>query len=181
MSRYAAFLRAINLGRNRRVGSADLRAAFEEAGFDEVVTFRTSGNVAFSATREARTKMTGRIERALRDALGYEVPIYLRTDAEVRAIAEHEPFSAKRSGRSKGKLQVLLLPRPAAAGTRKKALALATDDDLLAFGKRELYWLPRGGTQESGLDLKALEKLLGPATIRTRGTIEQMAGKFFDG
>ena len=181
MARYAAFLRAVNLGRNRRAGSADLRAAFENMGFEDVATFRTSGNVAFSGGREARTKMTARIERALSRALGYEVPIYVRTEAEVRAIAEREPFSKKQSARSNGKLQIALLPRPAGAGARKKALSLATDDDLLAFGERELYWLPRGGTQESTLDLKAIEKLLGPTTLRTMGTIEQMSAKFFQG
>lgn len=179
MSSYAAFLRAVNLGRHRRAGSADLRSAFEAMGFEDVATFRTSGNVVFKGSREARSNMTTRIERALSKALGYEVPVYVRTETEVRAIAEHEPFSKKQSARSGGKLQVALLARPAAAGTRKKALALATDDDLLAFGERELYWLPRGGTQQSALDLKAIDKLLGPTTLRTKGTIEQLVAKFF--
>jgi uncharacterized protein (DUF1697 family) len=48
--RYAAFLRAVNLGKNRRVTSDRLKALFEEAGADEVATFRTSGNVVFEAS-----------------------------------------------------------------------------------------------------------------------------------
>jgi hypothetical protein len=32
---------------------------------------------------------------------------------------------------------------------------------------------------ESGLDLAAIDKLIGPTTRRTMGTIEQMASKFF--
>ena len=47
MSRYAAFLRAINLGPRRRLSGADLRARFEGLGFTDVETFRTSGNVVF--------------------------------------------------------------------------------------------------------------------------------------
>jgi hypothetical protein len=31
---------------------------------------------------------------------------------------------------------------------KKKALALGTDQDRLAFGKRELFWLPSGGYVE---------------------------------
>ena len=49
--RYAAFLRAVNVGRNHRVTSTELCEIFEEAGADEVATFRTSGNVVFEAPR----------------------------------------------------------------------------------------------------------------------------------
>ncbi|MFL5883783.1 MAG: DUF1697 domain-containing protein, partial [Thermoleophilaceae bacterium] len=43
--RYVAFLRGINLGKNRRVRKEALCAAFEDAGMEEVSTFRASGNV----------------------------------------------------------------------------------------------------------------------------------------
>ena len=72
----------------------------------------------------------------------------------------------------------MLSAKPSAA-KRKQVLALATDDDLLAFGKRELFWLPSGGTLESTLDRKAIDKLLGPTTMRTKGTVEQLTAKFF--
>ena len=58
-------------------------------------------------------------------------------------------------------------------------LALATDQDLLAFGKRELFWLPSGGTLDSELDRKAIDRLLGPTTMRTKGTVDLLAAKFF--
>jgi hypothetical protein len=80
---------------------------------------------------------------------------------------------------SKGKLQVLVLPKQPTAAARKEVLSLATDDDGLAFGERELYWLPSGGTLESTLDRARIEKLVGPTTSRTMGTMEQLAAKFF--
>ena len=43
----------------------------------------------------------------------------------------------------------------------------------------ELYWLPKGGTQESPLEMKAIDKAVGLNTMRTQGTIEQLYGKFF--
>lgn len=175
VSRYAAFLRAVNLGRNRRVSGAELKALFEELGLEEVATFRTSGNVVF----EARRDMSAQIEQALEKALGYEVGVFLRSASEVQAIAAHEPFTRAQVDASKGKLQVSMLSAKPAAATRNKVLALATDDDLLEFGERELYWLPSGGTQGSALDTKAIGKLLGPATMRTQGTVEQLAAKYF--
>ncbi len=174
--RYAAFIRAVNLGRNRRVTSAQLKALFEEAGAEEVATFRTSGNVVFEAPRD----MARALETHLEKALGHEVVIFQRTARDVKAIAAHEPFPSKDVEASKGKLQVALLGKKPAAATQKKVLALATDQDRLAFGKHELYWLPSGGTMESELDRKALDKLLGPSTMRTMGTLEQLAAKFFD-
>jgi uncharacterized protein (DUF1697 family) len=174
--RYAAFLRAVNLGRNRRVTSARLKSLFEEAGAEEVATFRTSGNVVFDAPRD----MARALEKHLEKELGHEVVIFLRTAKELKAIAAHEPFPSKRVEASKGKLQVSLLDKKPAAATRKKVLALATEQDPLAFGERELYWLPSGGTMESELDRKAIDKLLGPTTMRTKGTVELLAAKFFD-
>lgn len=173
--RYAAFLRAVNLGRNRRVSGAELCAIFEGLGLEEVASFQTSGNVVFEAPRD----MTAQIETALEKALGYDVAVFLRTASEIEAIVAHEPFAPGQVEVSKGKLQVLMLSAKPAAATRKKVLALATDDDLLDFGERELYWLPSGGTLESTLDTKAIGKLIGPATQRTKGTVERLAAKFF--
>jgi uncharacterized protein (DUF1697 family) len=173
--RYAAFLRAVNLGRNRRVSGADLCAIFEELGLEEVASFQTSGNVVFEAPRD----LTSQIEQALERALGYEVAIFLRTASQVREIAAHEPFPPAQAKASRGKLQVLLLSAKPPAATRREVLALATDEDLLEFGERELYWLPSGGTLESTLDVKAIGKLLGPTTQRTQGTVARLAAKFF--
>jgi uncharacterized protein (DUF1697 family) len=173
--RYAAFLRAVNVGRNHRVSSDELRGIFEGLGTDEVATFRTSGNVVFEAPRD----MTAQIEQALERVLGYDVGVYLRTARELEEIVAYQPFKPAQVEASKGKLQVSMLSEKPTAATRKKVLALATDQDLLDFGKRELYWLPSGGTLESSLDRKAIDALLGPTTMRTKGTVEQLTAKFF--
>jgi uncharacterized protein (DUF1697 family) len=173
--RYAAFLRGVNVGRNHRVSSAELKSMFEELGADDVATFRSSGNVVFEAPRD----MARNIEQHLEKTLGYEVAIFLRTEKELKQIAAHRPFPAKEVEASKGKLQVSMLGKKPTAAVRKKALALATDQDLLAFGERELYWLPSGGTLESKLDRKALDKLLGATTMRTKGTVDLLAEKYF--
>jgi uncharacterized protein (DUF1697 family) len=173
--RYAAFLRAVNVGRNHRVTSAELREIFESIGAEEVGTFRTSGNVVFEAPRD----MSSKIEKALEGALGYDVGVFTRNARELEEIVAAQPFKPAQVAASKGKLQVSMLSAKPPAAKRNQVLALATDDDLLAFGKRELFWLPSGGTLESTLDRKAIDKLLGPTTMRTKGTVEQLTAKFF--
>jgi uncharacterized protein (DUF1697 family) len=178
MDRYVAFLRGMNLG-GRRIKNEELRRHFEEMGFEEVATFRASGNVVFaSLKREAESKLAGRVEAELDQRLGYDVPVFLRSIEEVAAIAGYEPFDPKLVEKSKGKLQVSLLMKKPSAAAKKKVLAFVGDEDLLAINGRELYWLPSGGLLESNLDLKAIEALLGADTRRTMGTIEQIAAKY---
>jgi uncharacterized protein (DUF1697 family) len=179
MARVAAFLRGINIG-NRRVKNDELRAAVEAIGFEEVAIFRASGNVVLEAGGASPAEVTRRLEEGLERELGFgEVRTFVRSGPELRAIGAHEPFTPKQVAASKGKLQVALLAKPPAKAKREEVLALATDDDLLAFEKRELYWLPKGGTQESTLGQERLAKLFGTATMRTQGTIQQIAAKYF--
>jgi uncharacterized protein (DUF1697 family) len=175
---HAAFLRGVNLGAQRKTGSAELRACLEGIGLEGVQTFRTSGNVIVDAGRESQAKLKSRLETALRDSFGFEIQVFLRTAKQVRAIAAHEPFPAKLVERSEGKLQVALLSKAPSAATRAQVLALATDEDRLAFRGLELYWLPSGRMRDSGLNLRAVEKLTDAWTMRTKATLELLAGKF---
>lgn len=52
---------------------------------------------------------------------------------------------------------------------------------MLMFGDRELYWLPSGGIRDSALNPKSIESLLGSTTMRTKGTIDELAAKYFAG
>jgi uncharacterized protein (DUF1697 family) len=179
VARYVAFLRGMNLG-NRRIKNPELRAEFEQLGFGEVASFRASGNVIFESPSRAEAALRKAIEAGLAEGLGYEVPVFLRSVTELGEIAAHQPFQSQQIEASKGKLQVLLLAKKPTARSGKTALGCATDEDLLAIEGRELYWLPSGGISESELDLKAIERALGKGTMRTMGTIEQIAAKHSD-
>jgi uncharacterized protein (DUF1697 family) len=177
MERYVAFLRGMNLG-NRRIKNDELRAEFETLGFADVASFRASGNVIFGSDKgQSESALVREIETGLGEGLGYKVPVFLRSCAEVIAIAAQQPFAAKLVEASKGKLQVLLLAKKPSVAARKKVLALASDENLLAIEGRELYWLPSGGTIDSELDLKTIDATLGKGTMRTMGTIEQITAK----
>ncbi len=177
MSRHVAFLRGMNLG-GRRITNEDLGKAFEGIGLTDVATFRASGNVIFDGPEGVGEEdLATKIEAGLAEALEYEVPVFLRSCEAVAAIAAQEPFPAADVEASAGKLQVAMLPAKPGKPARKEALALASDEDRLAVEGAELYWLPSGGVSDTDLDLKTLEAELGPWTMRTMGTIEQIAAK----
>ena len=180
MARYAAFLRGINIG-GRRVRNDDLRASFEKMGFENVSIFIASGNVIFDSEERSEPKVIEHIESRLHASLGFDATTFLRDEQEMRALAEHKPFSDKQLARSNGKLQVALLLEKPPKKLQAEVLELATDDDPLAFGERELYWLPPGRMVESALNMRAIDKLLSPTTMRTKNTIERIAAKHFAG
>ncbi len=178
MKSYVAFLRGINLG-NRRIKNPELKRHFEEMGMEEVATFRASGNVVFSdPSGEAESKLQKRVEKELDERLGYDVAVFLRSFAEVAAIAAQKPFSKKELEKSQGKPQVQFLPRKPTAKAKKAGLAQASDDDPMVVDGRELYWLPAVGLSETEVDLKLIDKALGRGTMRTMGTVEAIAAKY---
>jgi len=181
MPRYAAFLRGMNLGR-RRIQNADLARHVSALGFEDVATFRASGNVIFSAHEdEPIAALAQRLEAGLSAALAYDVPVFARDAERMRAIAAHAPFDADELAASKGKPQVVLLGGRPSASARRAALALAPERDRFAFDGAELHWLPSSGLADTELDLGALAQLVGPTTVRTKGTIELIAARWFAG
>jgi uncharacterized protein (DUF1697 family) len=178
VERYVAFLRGINLG-NRRVKSPELIAHFEAMGFEDVATFRASGNVVFlDPDADTEAKVQARVEAGLEEALGYDVATFLRSAKEVAAIAARDPFDAKAIEASKGKPQVVLLGRKPSAKAKKAVEEVTPDGDLMVVEGRELHWLPTVGLSETDLDVKALDAALGKGTTRTAGTIEAIAAKY---
>jgi uncharacterized protein (DUF1697 family) len=158
-----AFLRAINLGSRRRVAMSDLRREFEALGFDGVSTYINSGNVIFSTRRRGRA-LERAIEERLEAALGFEIPAYVRTAAELRAVLAAEPFDV-RPGDS---YTVAFLPEapPAAAG--KVVAALSTGTDELVLIGRELHWRVAGTVMDSTVDLEDVRRAVDlPTTART--------------
>jgi uncharacterized protein (DUF1697 family) len=169
VARYAAFLRAINVG-GRRITGPDLCKPFASLGYGEPRSFRASGNVIFDAPSRVSE---GSIEKQLEKELGYEVVTFLRGAREIAALAAGQPFEPG------AKYHVMFLKKLPSAAVQKEVLALGTEDDRLGWGARELFWRPRGRMTDSELDLKAVEKLIGPNTMRTNGTVEQIAAKYF--
>jgi uncharacterized protein (DUF1697 family) len=171
MPRYAAFLRGINVT-GTRVTKEDLCAPFTGLGFENVTTFRASGNVVFDAPQATPKKLAAQIEQRLADDLGFTKAVtFIRTAAEMKALAALDPLP----GKPEQKLQVLLLLQK----PDKAVLDYATAEDQLGLGPHELFWLPKGRMTDSELDLKAIERSIGPTTMRTKGTIDQIAEKYF--
>lgn len=144
---YIAFLRGINLGA-RRPPMAELRAIFTRLKFTEVATFIASGNVIFSDGSGDRAALEARIEHGLERSLGYPVDTFVRTRAEVAAIAVAQPFSPAESAKAFA-VHVVMLKAPLSRGQVTGLAACATTVDAFAPAGRDFHWLCRIKTNES--------------------------------
>ncbi|MCX4759768.1 DUF1697 domain-containing protein [Streptomyces sp. NBC_01275] len=88
---YIAFLRGINVP-GRSVKMDHLRGLFRDMGFDSVRSHIQSGNVFFETDEEDRKVLADTIGAGLREALGYDVAVCLRTIPEVEALIALDPF-----------------------------------------------------------------------------------------
>lgn len=91
MTNYIALLRGINVG-GHAVKMDRLRELFVELGLHNVRSYISSGNIFFETDDTDRAHVTARIEQHLHDALGFQVPTFLRTVAELESILLQEPF-----------------------------------------------------------------------------------------
>ena len=98
MTRYVAFLRAINVAGQKLIKMKDLAQIFAAAGCKNVNTYIQSGNVIFDSKSTNSAALSKKIERTLQQALGYEVTIILRTIAELEALVRRDPFKKIKTG-----------------------------------------------------------------------------------
>lgn len=177
MTRYFAFLRAINVG-GHLVKMERLRQLFEALGFSNVETFIASGNVIFESTSKNVRTLEAKIETKLRDALGYEVATFIRTEAELIEIVNQEPFSQSQLAAAQS-LNVVFLGEALNEESRLALMALRTEIDDLHLRGREIYWLCRKKQSESTLSNTVFHKALGmPSTIRGVNTVQRMIAKY---
>lgn len=90
MPRYIAFLRGVSPSNARM---ADLKRAFELAGFSEVRTLLSSGNVAFDAPSGTAHALQQRAERAMQAHLARSFGTVVRSSTHLRALLDADPFA----------------------------------------------------------------------------------------
>lgn len=88
---YIALLRGINVG-GHNVKMERLRELFSELGLTQVRSYIQSGNVFFESEQTDREALARTVEQHLGKALGYDVPVFLRTISELEQLLALNPF-----------------------------------------------------------------------------------------
>jgi uncharacterized protein (DUF1697 family) len=177
MTKYIAFLRAINVG-GHNVKMDELKKLFESLGFSNVETFIASGNVIFETAANDTTKLEEKIETMLNEALGYEVSTFLRTTSELAEIAKYKPFRQAEMDAA-GALNVAFIAEPLDEAAVQKLMTFKNEIDDFHVHGREIYWVCQVKQSESKFSNATLEKAIGRrSTLRGISTVQKMAGKY---
>lgn len=176
MAKYAAFLRAINVGGNHVVKMDHLRGLFESLRFKNVATVIASGNVIFDSPSKSAMALEKRIESHLEEALGYAVVTFIRSTTELKSIAAYRPFADGESDSDGQVLYIGFLKGSPSDEAKQKLASLATEEEEFHFTTREFYWLRGEKFSDSKLSGPLLEKTLGMrTTLRNSTTVKRIA------
>jgi uncharacterized protein (DUF1697 family) len=96
MTRYAAFLRGVNVG-GVNLKMADVADALADAGFAEVRTILATGNIILES-RAGADAVRAKAESALRKQFGYDAWVLVYPIDTVQTIVDDYPFEPERDG-----------------------------------------------------------------------------------
>ncbi len=175
MIKYVAFLRAINVGGKNMIKMEELRGAFESLRLKNVRTYIQSGNVLFEATETDADVLTKKIEKQLFKSFGFQVPVFLRTMAQMENILQLDPFATIATNEDVATFLVLLSHEPQRAPPTP-AVFLKERAELLALSERAAYILCRRKENgQFGFPNAFFEKELGvSATTRNWRTVKKI-------
>lgn len=169
MTRYAAFLRGVNVG-GVNLKMAEVAAALENAGFTEVRTILASGNVLLQS-RSGVDAVRTKAETALREAFGYDAWVLVYDLDTVAAISRGFPFEREVEGHHSyvtfvGDADVL----------DELAALQAGADEKIERGDGVLYWqVPRTGTLDSTIGkTMGKKRYKSSTTTRNLRTLEKV-------
>jgi uncharacterized protein (DUF1697 family) len=172
VARQIALLRGINVGGNKRVEMARLRALLEELGYQGVRTYVNSGNAVFSGPRRSEKHL----EAAIAKTFGFDVPVVLRSRDELADIVQANPLRDIATDPAKH----LVVFCSAEASTDLDPADFAPET--FHVRGREVYlWMP-GGIRDSPLAKLLANKSLGAkSTARNWRTVEKLLELADDG
>jgi uncharacterized protein (DUF1697 family) len=174
MPRYVALIRGVNLG-GHNVKMDRLKKLFEELGFKKVETFIASGNVIFESASKSAGALEKKITMHLEKSLGFPARTFLRTDAELARVLDHEAC-AELGARA---LYIGFLQEELSEESRARLMKHSTKSDQFYAHGRQIYWVCRTNMSDSPFFRIGIEKAAGvTATVRNVTTISKLVDKY---
>lgn len=173
MTTLIALLRGINVGGNRKIPMADLRAVCGEIGFTNVASYIQSGNLVFTTSGSTRAA-EAKLERAIEKRFGFAVDVLVRTTSQWAAHAAGNPFLAACREEANRVLLLLSKSEPNADAVPVLRLRAKAGERIEAAGGAIWIHFPSGAGTSKLPSL--LDRVIGSAvTARNWRTVQQIA------
>lgn len=173
MPRYVALLSSVNVGGNQ-VKMADLKAALETCGLENVSTVTASGNVIFDHDAAADATLARLVGDCVAERFGFRTFAAVRSADELRAAVAESPF---RGGSEDKFVHVHFLEKPLIDAAFAALLAAheGKGAERFAPGKAHVHIDFADGVGRSKVTAPFLEKHLGSmGTARNLRSLERI-------
>ena len=176
MPQFVVFLRGINVG-GHTVVKEKLRETFASLGFQNVSTYKQSGNVIFDAGSADAEVIRAKVEGKLRDVLGYDVAAFVHTIPRLKRIIDLEPF--KGQDKEGASFLVTFLASAPPKFPLQLPLTIPKSTAQIISSKGTAVFSVTHGGGEGGMPNPYLEsKLKVKATTRNLNTIKEIVEKY---
>jgi uncharacterized protein (DUF1697 family) len=173
--KYVALLRGINVGGNKKVPMAELRAMVEGIGFENPRTLLQSGNLVFAAKSQPAAKLEGILETATASKLGVTCSYLVRTAGDWASMIDANPFPGMAKADPSHFAVTFCRDKPSGEALKALQLEARGGEAFKAVG-RELYVCYPDGMGESRLALAVSKNKLGTiGTARNWNTVLKIA------
>lgn len=168
MPTHVVLLRGVNLGK-RRVSMPELRRLVEGLGYADVSTYVQSGNAVLTSKTNDESRIAAELEDELTGALGFAVPVIVRSRADLAEVVAHNPFPGAASDPTKVHVTFLAEPLEPARLGHIDLTEFAPEE--FATRKREVYLSLPNGMGRSKLAVAVEKALRGSGTTRNWRTV----------
>ncbi|MBK3565819.1 DUF1697 domain-containing protein [Streptomyces sp. MBT62] len=162
---YAALLRGINVGGNKKLPMAELRTLLEGLGHDDVRTYLQSGQAVFTSGHGDEESHAAEIAGAIGKRFGFTVDVVVRDHAYLKAVADNCPFPAAELEAKQ--LHVTYYSQPVAEDRFAEFDQAACLPEEFRLGDRALYLYVPDGLGRSRLAVELARPRLNKGLVAT--------------
>ncbi|MDR2711594.1 MAG: DUF1697 domain-containing protein [Clostridiales bacterium] len=139
MQKYIALLRGINVGGNNIIPMTQLKKAFEQRGFINVLTYINSGNLIFESDIDEEITIKTACEELITDHFGFSIPVGIITNTELAEALANAPAWWNCGADSKHNAIFVIPPLTAAEACAKVGETKPEHEQVSFFGK-VIFW-----------------------------------------
>ena len=181
MNTFISFLRGINMAGHFPLKMADLSDLYKSLGFMDAQTYIQSGNVIFTVQPNHKTSgISEKIEAAILDRFGYDVPVIIRSSDGLKKIIAANPFISEVDFDPSKMVAILLYEKPTEVQI-KKVIDVSYPPDKFTITGSEIFVYCPNGFGRSKLYTNFFEKKMGvrgtARNWKTIATLNSLAQK----
>ena len=174
METYIALLRGINVSGQKMIKMEELKRMLASLNFNNVRTYIQSGNITFNCAKSDPAELANMIAEKILEHFRFEVPVLIRTLADMGKISNNNPFLEKRNAPIEKLLVTFFPEEPDPVHWNKIEKDSYLPDEFVVSGREVYLYCPNGYGRTKLTNSFFESKLKLTATTRNWKTLETL-------